>query len=727
MSKSIWILLFLSSNYSLLSAQNIHLHVADASNNEVLIGANIYWGGSTSGTVSDINGEAEIQPPTQFPAQLIVSYVGYKTDTIMVNSFTPHLEIYLQASVSLQEVTITGKKQDQFVSALSTMKTEVITQNELRKAACCNLSESFQTNASVEVNYEDAATGAKEIMLLGLEGVYIQSSVELAPALRGLAATYGLDNIPSPWLQSISVSKGVPSVKSGYEGITGAINLNYKNPENTTKLYADVFVNSTGRFEGNIISGKHWEKFGTMFFANGAYVNDRNDRNDDGFLDQPSVKQINLMNRWAVKGSRFESQFIVKGLLEQRDAGQLNFSNEDKGTTRNYGIGVNTKRIESIAKTGIFLNESKTNSIAVIASGFFHKQDGFYGLKTYVGQQGNFYANVMYQGIINNTNHNIVTGMSLMYDQYDETINGQLLQRQFIIPGAFGEYTYNYLDKFSLVAGLRLDIPHQYKVQLNPRLHLKYAPGKGATFRVSAGRGFRIPNVYAENSFVFASSRHWMIEENPTYEVAWNSGISYMQTFKIAQRTSSFQVDYFRTQFMKNVIVDIDNRSNMAMVYNIGKGSYSNSLLLEWNVSPLEGLDIKVAYKWEDVKLLQKEGLLRKSMLSPQRGLLVIGYKTKDDKWMFNTQWSLHGKHRLPISFDGNLQQFSPVYAIGGLQVTRYQKAFEFFVGVENLLNTRQSNPITGASDPFGANFDTYQVWGPVVGVIGFGGIRAKI
>lgn len=178
---------------------------------------------------------------------------------------------------------------------------------------------------------------------------------------------------------------------------------------------------------------------------------------------------------------------------------------------------------------------------------------------------------------------------------------------------------------------------------------------------------------------------------------------------------------------MKNVIVDIDNRSNMAMVYNIGKGSYSNSLLLEWNVSPIEGLDIKVAYKWEDVKLLQKEGLLRKSMLSPQRGLLVIGYKTKDDKWMFNTQWSLHGKHRLPISFDGNLQQFSPVYAIGGLQVTRYQKAFEFFVGVENLLNTRQSNPITGANDPFGANFDTYQVWGPVVGVIGFGGIRAKI
>jgi outer membrane receptor for ferrienterochelin and colicin len=433
------------------------------------------------------------------------------------------------------------------------------------------------------------------------------------------------------------------------------------------------------------------------------------------------------MNRWEVKGSRFESQFIVKGLLEQRDAGQLNFSNEDKGTTRNYGIGVNTKRIEAIAKTGIFLNEANTNSIAVIASGFFHKQDGFYGLKTYVGQQGNFFANVMYQGIVNNTNHNIVTGLSLMYDQYDETINGQLLQRQFIIPGAFGEYTYNYLDKFSIVAGLRLDIPHQYKVQLNPRLHLKYAPGKGATFRVSAGRGFRIPNVYAENSFVFASSRHWMIEENPTYEVAWNSGISYMQTFKIAQRTSSFQVDYFRTQFMKNVIVDIDNRSNMAMVYNIGKGSYSNSLLLEWNVSPLEGLDIKVAYKWEDVKLLQKEGLLRKSMLSPQRGLLVIGYKTKDDKWMFNTQWSLHGKHRLPISFDGNLQQFSPVYAIGGLQVTRYQKAFEFFVGVENLLNTRQSNPITGASDPFGANFDTYQVWGPVVGVIGFGGIRAKI
>lgn len=727
MSKSIWILLLLSSTYPLKAAQNIHLHIADASSKEVLIGANIYWSGSTAGAVSDINGEAEIPAPSDYPAQLIVSYVGYISDTLLLSSYTPHLDIFLQASVSLQEVTITAKKQDQFVSALSTMKTEVITQNELRKAACCNLSESFQTNASVEVNYEDAATGAKEIMLLGLDGVYIQTGVEMAPALRGLAATYGLDNIPAPWIQSIAVSKGVPSVKSGYEGITGAINVAYKNPDQAPKLYADIFTNSTGRVEGNIISGKKWSKAGTAFFANGAYVNDRKDRNDDGFLDQPSVKQLNLMNRWSIEGDKFESKFLVKGSLENRSAGQLAFSKEDKGTDRSYGIGINTQRIEAIAKTGIFLNETRTKSIAVVTSGFYHRQDGFYGLKTYLGTQGNFFGNVMYQGIINNTNHNIVTGATLMYDKYDETVNGNQIERQFIVPGVFGEYTYNYLDKFTLVAGARLDIPNQFTPQFNPRLHLKYAPGKGATIRLSAGRGFRIPNIYAENSFVFASSRQWKIEETPSYEVAWNSGISFMQTFKIAQRTSSFQVDYFRTQFMKNVIVDIDNRSNMAMVYNVGKGSFSNSFLVEWNVSPAAGLDIKIAYKWEDVKLLQKEGLLRKSMLSPNRGLLVIGYKTNDEKWMFNTQWSLHGKHRFPLSFDGNTQQYSPVYAIGGLQVTHYQKAFEFFVGVENLLNTRQSDPITGANDAFGVNFDTYQVWGPVVGVVGFGGIRAKI
>jgi outer membrane receptor for ferrienterochelin and colicin len=333
----------------------------------------------------------------------------------------------------------------------------------------------------------------------------------------------------------------------------------------------------------------------------------------------------------------------------------------------------------------------------------------------------------MYQGIISNTQHNITAGLTMMYDQYNENVEGTPWQRKDIVPGGFAEYTWKYLEKITLVAGMRIDKPNRFNWQFNPRLHFRYTPVEGTVIRLAGGRGFRIPNIFAENPFVFASSRTWMIHEKPQYEAAWNSGISFMQSFKIAEKKSSVQVDFFRTQFVKNVIVDIENSDNTAMVYNIGKGSYANSFLVEWNIEPIARFDIKIAYKWEDVKMQQKEGLIRKSMISPHRGLLVLSYKTKNEQWMFNTQWSLHGRHRLPNSFQGNTQQYSPVYALGGIQVTRYQKKFEFFLGAENLLNTRQRNPIIGAENPFGDKFDTYQVWGPVIGTIAYGGIRATI
>jgi outer membrane receptor for ferrienterochelin and colicins len=701
--------------------------VKDKDTKEALSGANVYWAGTRLGVAASIDGLANVPPPQAYPSKLVVSYIGYLPDTILFAEFKARTEVFLSATVDLEIITVTARRKDQFVRTMDPLKTEVISQSELRKAACCNLSESFQTNASANINYEDAVTGAKQIELLGLRGLYAQNTIDNTPSLRGLSVSYGLDNIPAPWIESISVAKGAPSVRAGYEGITGSINVAYKKPHDIGKLYLDIFANHTGRIEGNWMSAIDKGHWGTAFFANGAMTRDRNDRNDDSFYDQPEVKQVNLMNLWEWRNEKIESQFLIKGLHENRQSGQLAAPFGSGAENGRYGIGINTTRIEGYAKTGILLPGLPEKSLGITASGFYHQQDSYFGLKSYNGKQGSFFANAVYQGYVRNTNHSILAGASLMYDQYDEEVNRTRLQRKDIIPGIAAEYTYKYLDKITLVTGVRIDKPNRYKVQVNPRWHFRYAPKENTTIRLAAGRGFRIPNIYAENVFIFASSRDLAIFEQPDYEAAWNMGLSILQKFQLFNRPSSFNIDYFHTRFTKQVIVDIDNGMNMVHIYNLDGPSFSNSFLAEWNYEPVKGFDVKLAYRLEDVRITMMEGLLQRSMLSPHRGLAALSYKTDEEKWMFSTNVSIHGRHRFPVSFDGDEQRYSPPFAIWGAQITRYQGNWEVFFGGENILNVRQNNPIVGADNPFGNNFDTYQVWGPVVGPIVFGGIRMQL
>ncbi|MCO5248805.1 MAG: TonB-dependent receptor [Chitinophagales bacterium] len=714
--------LFIASDFSFAKQQSM-VHVEDGNNKEPLTGASIYWEGSHIGAVTDASGMTMINEPPHYPANLIVSYVGYQSDTTQFKNFTPHIHISLVEAILLDATDVTGRKKDSYIKTFEPSKIEMISQNELRKAACCNLSESFQTNASAQVNFEDAVTGAKQIELLGLKGIYVQNTIENTPALRGLSSSFALDNVPAPWIKSIELSKGTPSVRSGYEGITGSININYKEPEDLGPLYLDVFANHTGRLEGNWISSIHKEKWGTAFFANGAMTKDKRDRNGDSFYDQTQVNQVNLMNRWDIHGENFESKLLLKGLHENRISGQI----PNENLSNPYQIGIKTSRIEGFGKTGIFLPGNLNRSIGITTSGFWHDQKGNYGFNNYDGTQGSFFGNVMFESAIVNTGHTLFTGASIMYDKFQENVNGTQIDRTDIVPGLAAEYTYKYLDKITLVAGVRTDFPNRFKVQINPRLHFRYEPKIGTQIRVSAGRGFRIPNVYAENIYMFASSRSIDVQETPRYESAWNFGANLIQEFKLGNINSNIAIDYYRTNFTHQVIVDVENADNHVAIYNLDGKSYSNSFLVEWTLNPVAGLDVKLAYRLEDVHQTMHGELMRKSMTSPHRGLVYVSYKTRDEKWMLSSNMNIQSKTRFPLSFIGDKQAYSPVNAQLGAQVTRYQGDFEFFVGGENLLNIRQKYPIIGYDNPFGSNFDTYQVWGTVIGPMAYAGIRFNL
>ena len=347
-----------------------------------LPGASIFWKNTTIGTVSDTNGAFSIDK-TKKSNVLVVTFVGFKSQQIKIDNQSD-IEIFLTPRLELSEVVISARQVGTVLDRANPLQSQSITGAELCKAACCNLSESFETNASVDVSYADAATGAKSIKLLGLTGKYIEMMSEKNPNFKGLASVYGMVYVPGPWMESIQISKGVGSVVNGYESITGQINIEYKKPNKSPKFYINTYTNSTGMSELNIISSaKINKKLSTSILAHYQNNTKEIDNNNDGFLDEPMVSQYNFINRWLWKPTNnLSTQFGIKFIDEKRIGGQKSYDeNKTNDTNNSYRVNIDTRRYEAFAKIGYVLKSDSDKSFALITNYSKHNQKSFYGLK----------------------------------------------------------------------------------------------------------------------------------------------------------------------------------------------------------------------------------------------------------------------------------------------------------------------------------------------------------
>jgi outer membrane receptor for ferrienterochelin and colicins len=702
-----------------------------------VVGANVRWVNTNIGTITDLNGQFTL-PRTNQTLPLVVSFVGYQNDTIPPEQVFEQLAITLKNNAQLNAVTVTAHQTGSFISSINPIKTEIISTGELRKAACCNLSESFETNATVEVSYSDAVSGAKEIRMLGLDGVYSQIMTESMPNLRGLANTFGLTYIPGSWIESIQITKGSGSVVNGYESITGQINVEYKKPQLCEKerLHINLYANHMGRMEANInaatMVGKS-KKWSTILFGSGANFTQQPDQNHDGFADLPKLQNLTLKNRWHYQGSKFESQMGVQGLIEKRTGGQLSFdANLPRNTANGYGIGINTKRAEAFAKLGVFLPH-EYQSIGNMVQVVYHAQDMFFGLKNYSGTQKSLYYSSIYQSAVGgNVGHPFKVGISYVFDKYHETYNDTLYQRTESVPGVFAEYTNKTRENLTLVAGVRADWHNLYGFFATPRLHLRYEPVEKTTIRAAVGSGFRTANVFAENVGIFASSRSLHITDALQPEKAWNYGINITQKFNLNKHEGSLSVDAYRTHFVNQVVIDMFSTNNNILVYNLNGKSFANSLQAELQYELFRRFDLKLAYKLDDARTTYQGQLLNLPFTSRHKALLNLGYQTPNEHWKFDftTQW--YGNKFLTNSLladatpDGN-RLLSPSYFVLLGQVSYVLPKWEFYIGGENLTNYRQQNLIVSAQNPFSNTFDATNVWGPTMGAVVYAGMRFTV
>jgi outer membrane receptor for ferrienterochelin and colicins len=703
---------------------------------EPLIGATLRWENAKNGTSTDAKGEFSLSKSPE-NHQLIVSSVGYKTDTLMVHSLDFVTVILKIQNADLQEVVV--KSEATTIDRMNPIHTEIITTKALAKAACCNLSESFETNASVSVSYSDAVTGSKQIQLLGLSGTYIQSNVENIPTIRGLNSTFGLNYIPGTWLASIDVGKGAGSVVNGYESMTGAINIELAKPDMAEKLYLNAYGNSQGRGEINLNSAhKINQKWSVGFLTHASTLQTKLDQNNDGFLDLPLYTQFNGINRWKYQSNKMMAQFGVKALFEDRTGGQVNYNPVTKGTYSGfYGFGSKTQRYEVFSKTAKLYQSKPYQGLGLIINALYHDNASFFGFKNYTGTEKSIYTNLIYQNIFGNTNHQYKAGLSYLLDDYNEKYIDSTFKRTESVPGAFVEYTETIPDRLTLVLGGRVDFHNLYGTRFTPRFHLKYDLNTDTHIRLSAGKGWRMPNAIAENFGMLVNSRQLSVNEVIRPEESWNFGVSLSKDFFLFNQKGTFVLDAYRTNFQQELIVDMEN-ADLVRFYNLKGRSFSNSFQAEINYSPIKRMDVKLAYRIFDVQndVQTPTGeltLLPKQFVNRDRFLFNIGYAAKYDKWKYDLTWQWNGSRRIPNTSEGHVHSasslpvFAPAFSNINAQITRGFYKWELYVGGENLNNFTQKDPILAANDPFSKNFDASMVWGPVIGRMVYVGVRYKI
>ena len=670
--------------------------------------------------------------------------------------------VYKDRSDSLDAAVFVSRQSGNYLSRGKTVRTEVISSAGLRKMACCSLAESFENSASVTVGYSDAVTGARQIRLLGLSGVYTQMLDENRPAMRGLAAPFGLLYVPGQWLESIQVAKGASSVINGVESVTGQINLEFRKPSDEKPLFLNAAVMSDTRMDFNIASslqmGENWST-AILGHVSGNVMSF--DHNHDGFMDDPRMLQLNLANRWLyVADNGVQLRFGIRALQDMRKGGQEGYDYrtysidepEEPGADP-WGSDITNRSLNAYVKLGIPIEADNSQNVAFVADYTFHGLDSYFGSTSYLGEQHSLYVNLLYQNEINDY-HKFTAGVNGVVDRYGESlsrtvrvIGPETLERKGVTglgyAGIFGEYTFHAGDKVTAIAGLREDWYSRGGFRFSPRVTLKYSPVEEIVIRANGGRGLRYANPLVDNIGVFSTGKMFYGNfDEHTLEDAWTFGgnITYYFPFGASGNTY-LSFDYFRTSFVQQMVVDYERGRNAIWFYNLdGNRSWADNYQLDFSIDPVERFNITLTCRYTDARIeLPGRGLVEKPMTSNFKGVLNLQYATRLNKWVFDFTASLNGSCRVydfmldATDDEGNLlyrNGRTPVYPLLYMQVTRRFKGVDVYIGGENLTNFRQKDLILGTRgsdgfvNPRVASFDASAVWGPIMGVKVYAGMR---
>jgi len=731
--KFILLTLFLSTSSFLIAQHENHasgnIFVLEGQKKVGLPGASVIWSGTTKGTTTDVNGSFHLER-TDTSDSLFISYTGFNSVKM---KYEGPFSLTLKAGIDLKTVDIVSREKSTALFLLDPLNIQRLDATELRKAACCNLSESFETNASIDASFTDALTGTRQIKMLGLSGRYSQILKDNIPNIRGLSTIYGLGYIPGDWISDIHISKGAGSVTSGYESMTGEINVAIKDPDYDEKAHFNLYGNQGGPMEFNANSKwKVSEAWSTIVLAHAELNEQRMDRNGDGFMDNPLKKDYVLRNQWKFHAKKhWEGQYAINYLQQDERSGQMDYLKE--GRQDLWGLRLQADRIEASAKTGYVFDDEFGSSFGSQFSFEQYTMALHAGTKLFSGVQSTLRGNILFNTHIHSEDHGLTVGVSTLQDDYDMSLDSIDLSRKEQVIGAYAEYVWNPSERFSSILGFRLDEHNLFGTMISPRMHLRYSLTEDISLKAAAGKGYRTANPVTDNLGLLASNRDWAIQSKTMQESAWNYGLNMTYKFRIDYRDASLALDAYRTEFQKAAVIDFETPTSVN-VYALQGMSYSNTFQAEFSWEILRRTHIRLAYRYTLAETDYTQGRTLQPFNPKHRGFMNISYETKkkekEAQWKVDGTLQFIGEQRLP-----NLETiYAPLYSNVQLsraflqvhgQVSRiFKKGLEAYLGVENATNYRQKNPIYQSQSPFSDAFDASQIWAPVFGTMAYLGVR---
>ena len=707
-----------------------------------LEGANVFWQDTSLGTSTNGEGFFELEKKPE-RTLLVISHLGFKTDTLNIKSAKKINHFLTKApEEKLDGVILSQRRKSIQKSFIETQNILKVSSEELLKAACCNLSESFETNPLIDVNFSDALSGTRQIKMLGLSSPYILISEENMPMVRGASQAYGLTFTPGTWVESIQISKGAGSVTNGFESITGQINSELQKPSLDAPFFLNLYGSINGRYEVNMHTNyKLGDKLSVGLYTHADKRTQKFDNNKDGFLDLPISDQVNIMNRWQYINTEkgWISLLSWRWMKDQKLLGSMDFiPSIHKGKLNYWGSEIDTNRFDSSFKMGYVFPHIPYQSFGFQIAFSNHDQQAYYGIRNYNINQKSFYGNLLFNSIIGNTQNKFKVGINYSYDQYDENVDSFQYQRLDKNIGSFFELTHDNGINFSWIAGARLDHHSNIGTFFTPRLHIRFVPIDDIVIRLSGGAGRKVANIFAENQNLFSTARKINIQSNGGLiyglnpERAWNYGLGLTKTFNLSNihQLSAF-MDYYITNFKDQVVVDWENFDQISF-YNLEGKSIAKSFHIEIDYSYQNLINMRLAFKNYDVKQDYISGYKEKPLLAKNRFFANMGIESKTTprgrQWRWDLTFHLVGNQRLVETIRDDLNSYSPIYSIWNFQLSRaFSKKFEIYLGGENIGNFKQINAIIGSDDPFGMNFDSSQIYGPIFGGMIYSGLRIKI
>ncbi len=735
------ILLFTLVLLPLLSVAQLSISGEVSVDSEPVPGATVRLLDHDFSTVTNMDGSFLLEDIPTGDYQLEVRFVGFKTyvEKILLDRSIEYLKIKLtESTLTFDEVVVTGTMQPTFVSQ-SPVKIDVVTSTHLETylpSAATSIVEGISLVNGVQEVVACGVCFTNSISINGLPGPYTAILMDGSPIYGNLASVYGLNGIPSMIIDRFEVIKGPSSTLYGSEAVAGVINIITKDPKDQPPVSIDVMGTSHMESFGNFSFAPGIGKSNGFLGVNYAYINDFDDRNNDGFSDNVNMDRVSLFTKWDIhrkSGKRFD--LAAKYYYEDRRNGVKEYLQDRnyldlRGSDQIYGESIFTKRAEVFGTYELpwISNLNLNYSLST------HNQDSYYGSDNYSASQDILFSNLVWNHSFDD--HDILLGLTNRYQVYDdntiatESASGSAPQKQYI-PGIFVQDEWRSTDNLTLLGGARLDHYRDHGLIFAPRINVKYKAGEWTTLRTNFGTGFRIVNLFTEDHAFVTGQREVVIEEELLPEESYNISFNLNHVYTLGNSQGMLDIDAFYTYFTNKITPDYDNPEQIIYANTDG---YAVSRGIGLNLQHQFDFPLAFNFGFNLQDVFEKEnGESREIEFSPvTSGVFTANYDLKMLKMNISYTARLTGKMSLPEVYDLDREgeplptsrpTSSEEFSIHNIQISKTMKnGFSVYGGLQNMFDYIQPwSPLTGFDDPnanpgFSDNFDTAYSYSPIHG-----------